>query len=84
MQKVKGVMITRPDGTEIEYASQSAAARGEGMTQSPVSEMCRGVKKHHRGYKARWIESADDGQPVGQAHDHAAEHQTEDCHGHPV
>lgn len=54
---VRAVIITRPDGTEIEYTSQSAAARAEGLMQSPISEMCRGVRKAIKGYKARWKEA---------------------------
>lgn len=50
----RAVILTRPDGTEVEYPSQSAAARAEGFRQSPISEMCRGAKKGYRGYKARW------------------------------
>lgn len=51
----KAVIITRPDGTEVEYASQSMAARGEkGLAQSPISELCRGVKSDYLGFKARF------------------------------
>ena len=48
------VIVTRPDGTEVEYESQSEAARTENLHQSPISEMCRGVKKTYRGYTARF------------------------------
>lgn len=48
------IIITRPDGSEVEYPSQAAAARDLKLHQSPISEMCRGYKKTHHGYKARW------------------------------
>lgn len=54
MKSAKSVIMTSPDGSEVEYPSQSAAAHALGLQQSPISEMCRGVKKHHKGFKARW------------------------------
>lgn len=63
----KAVIITRADGTEIEYASQSEAARGEKLVyQSIISKMCRGKQKDHMGIKARFKNVSDDlrSQPV--------------------
>lgn len=59
----KPIVVTRPDGTEVDYPSQSAAARGENLKQSPISEMCRGVRANLKGYKARWKDSATTVQP---------------------
>lgn len=53
-KKMKAVMITRPDGTEMQYPSQSDAARNEHIHQTYISELCRKVKQEYRGYKARF------------------------------
>ena len=55
LNKIRPVIITRPDGTEVEYANQTVAARGESqLGQAIISQLCRGVKKINRGYKARF------------------------------
>lgn len=52
----KRVIITRPDGEELTFDSQSEAARKfpEVLAQSYISQMCRGIKESHNGFKARW------------------------------
>lgn len=51
--KRKPIIIRRPDDTEVEYCSQSEAARHEPLNQSDISEMCRlGISRN--GYKATW------------------------------
>jgi hypothetical protein len=56
-RSARPVIITRPDGTEVEYQSQSAAARAEPLIQqSLISEMCRGKRASLHGYKARWAQ----------------------------
>lgn len=56
LKSAKSIVITRPDGTEVEYPSQSAAARGEPrITQSALSQLCRQPHgKKTNGYQARW------------------------------
>lgn len=50
------IIITRPDGTEVEYPSQSAAAKIEPIFQTYISAMCRKHVAMYAGYKARFKE----------------------------
>ena len=50
----KPVIVTHPDGTEVEYVSQSEAGRREPITHTDVSDLCRRRRKHVKGYKARF------------------------------
>lgn len=50
----RAVIITKPDGTEVEYESQSEATRRERLLQTKISAMCRGMLSIHRGHKARF------------------------------
>lgn len=50
----KPVTITRPDGTEVDYPSQSIAGRAEKLPQSYISRLCRGVMLTYKGFKARF------------------------------
>lgn len=55
MAQSKAVIITRPDGTEIEYKSQSEASRREPIgSQSKISQMCLGRIPQSNGFKARF------------------------------
>jgi hypothetical protein len=49
----KAVIVCRPDGTEMEYRSGSAAAKAEGLTQPMVSQLCRNAISH-RGFTVRF------------------------------
>jgi hypothetical protein len=46
----KPVIITRPDGLDVEYPSIQAAAVGEKIAATQISWMCQNCK----GYKARF------------------------------
>ncbi len=48
------MIMTMPDGKEVEYDSQSAAAKAIGLDQSKISEMCRGYRDEIRGHRARF------------------------------
>ena len=54
----KPVIVTRPDGTEIEYESQRHATQGEGIPQSYVSKLCNCKWPHWKQYKARFRDHA--------------------------
>ena len=49
----KPIIVTRPDGSEHEYQSQSAAALVEGISQSDLSEMCR-IGRKRNGFTAKF------------------------------
>lgn len=57
----KPVIVTRPDGTEVEYPSGSAAAHGENLQPMDISLMANQRKAQTRGFKARFKHH----QPVG-------------------
>ncbi len=54
------VILTRPDGSEVEYPSQNVASAGEKfkIMQTSISLLCRGVKQEIGGYKARFKDSS--------------------------
>lgn len=54
----KPVIMTDASGVETEYVSQAAAVKATGLSQTSVSNMCRGVKPAVvKGYRARFKES---------------------------
>lgn len=57
--KGKPVVVTRADGTHIEYPSQSAAARGEKKDQATISKLCLGIKKSVCGMRAQFKDCKD-------------------------
>lgn len=54
-KKAKAVVIVRPDGTEAEYPSQSAASKHEPLEQTDISVMCN-KGRQVAGYRARFKE----------------------------
>lgn len=48
------VIITRPDGSEHEYESQSRASQVEPIFQTYISAMCRGRIQQYGGFRARF------------------------------
>jgi hypothetical protein len=53
-RKPQVVVVTRPDGSEHEYPSQTKAGEIEQITQSQISLLCRGYCDEIKGYKARF------------------------------
>lgn len=53
----KAVIVTKPDGTEVEFASGSAAAREFNFTSMMVSQLANGKKDEYMGYKIRFKRS---------------------------
>lgn len=50
----KPCIVTRDDGTEVEYESQRHATDAEGIPQAYISRLCRGLDKTYKGMKARF------------------------------
>lgn len=50
----KPVIVTKPDGTEQEFPSGSAAARELGLGHMEVSLMANGKKESLKGFKVRF------------------------------
>lgn len=63
---MKAVVITKPDGSEQEYISQSFAAREINIRQTYISQMCRGVIAEYHGFKARFLVPVSKEQPDDQ------------------
>ena len=60
MPEAKAVIVTRPDGVQVKYDSQSAAARGEKKDQATISKLCLGKKISCAGFKASFVRDCQD------------------------
>jgi hypothetical protein len=52
--KYRPLILTTPEGEEVWYPSPCYAAREHGLNSTHLTAVCRGRRRHHKGFTARY------------------------------